>query len=114
MFGYPDQKIKPFRMTKSKDFKREDQQYFAKASYCFNLICKTICDLKNIDAVPTVSLLTLQNVYSLPVIDWSIAFGPALEYCINLISSGTDKAISRGGDLKYTSLYEYSNKCFYA
>jgi hypothetical protein len=90
MFGYPDQKIKPFRMTKSKDFKREDQQYFAKASYCFNLICKTICDLKN------------------------IAFGPALEYSINLISSGTDKAISRGGDLKYTSLYEYSNKCFYA
>jgi hypothetical protein len=31
MFGFPDQKIKPFRMTQSKDFKREDQQYFAKA-----------------------------------------------------------------------------------
>jgi hypothetical protein len=26
---------------------------------------------KNIDAVPAVSLLTLQNVYSLPLIDWN-------------------------------------------
>lgn len=103
MFRYPDQKIQPFRQAEVKDFRREDQQYFAKARYCFNLICKFICELKSSNT----TTLQVQDIYSLCQLEWNVAFGAAMEYLVNFISTVSERSIARGGDLKCTSFYEY-------